>query len=161
MTSNHCSDTRVPREFEELLQLDRQLCFALYACSREITKMYHPHLEKLGITYPQFLVLLVLWEISPIHVAGLGERLYLDSGTLTPLLKRMEAMGLLTRTRAEEDERRVMIHITDYGSSLKTEATCMPYALMQSSDLSIAKYEQVLHDVRTLLRDVHNASKSL
>ena len=93
-------------------RLDHQLCFALYSSSLLMTKLYKPVLAPLGLTYPQYLVLLVLWETDGIPVGELGTRLYLDSGTLTPLLKRMEAAGLLTRSRAADDERRVIVALT-------------------------------------------------
>ncbi len=89
----------------EYLRLDNQLCFPLYALSRQITNIYRPMLEKLGLTYPQYLVMMVLWEEKTASVKSLGERLWLDSGTLTPLLKRMEASGLIRRERSSDDER--------------------------------------------------------
>src|SRR5579875_3340210 len=107
-------------DINQLLKLENQLCFTVYACSREIIRMYRPMLDKLGITYPQYLVLLVLWEMDELTVSQLGERLYLDSGTLTPLLKRMESMGLITRRRSETDERKVYIYLTEQGQDLKT-----------------------------------------
>jgi DNA-binding MarR family transcriptional regulator len=100
---------------DELLKLDNQLCFSIYACSREITSMYRPFLDELGITYPQYLVLLVLWEQHECTVKELGEHLYLDSGTLTPMLKRMEAADLIKRQRSHTDERKVFVHLTKKG----------------------------------------------
>ena len=98
---------------DSALLLDNQLCFALYSTSLAMTKLYKPLLEELGLTYPQYLVMLVLWEQDDVAVSELGSRLYLDSGTLTPLLKRMEAAGLLARSRSAEDERRVNIALTE------------------------------------------------
>ena len=114
-------------------RLDHQLCFALYSSSLLMTKLYKPVLAALGLTYPQYLVLLVLWEADAAGAVGnmlgvgeLGTRLFLDSGTLTPLLKRMEAAGLLTRTRAAEDERRVIVALTSLGRRLRRKAAHVP-----------------------------------
>ena len=113
----------------DLQRLDRQLCFALYSSSLLMTKLYKPVLGALGLTYPQYLVLLVLWETDSITVGELGARLYLDSGTLTPLLKRMETAGLLTRSRAADDERRVVIALTAAGRALRRKAEKVPLAV--------------------------------
>lgn len=99
--------------------LDDQLCFALYAASRSITNAYRDGLGRLGLTYPQFVTLLALWECDGLGVKELGERLHLDSGTLSPLLKRLEALGLVERQRARDDERRVYIHLTAAGAGLQ------------------------------------------
>src|SRR3954470_3587338 len=107
---------------DRALLLDNQLCFALYSASLAMTKLYKPLLEDLGLTYPQYLVMLVLWERDGLMVSELGERLFLDSGTLTPLLKRLEAAGLIARIRAVEDERRVHISLTAAGRKLKARA---------------------------------------
>lgn len=106
------------------LKLDNQLCFAIYACSREITKLYQPYLEKLGVTYSQYLVLIVLWEREECTVKELGEALYLDSGTLTPLLKRLQNAGLIDRKRSTQDERKVLISLTTEGIALR-EKVCL------------------------------------
>ena len=111
------------------LHLDQQLCFALYAASRAVTRAYGPLLEPLGVTYPQYLVLLVLWEEDDVPVKRLGERLFLDSATLTPLLKRLEQQGIVTRRRDEEDERVVRIQLTQAGRSLRSKARKVPTAL--------------------------------
>ena len=111
------------------LALDHQLCFALYAASLAMTKAYKPLLAPLGITYPQYLVLLVLWEGDGIAVSQLGDRLTLDSGTLTPLLKRLEALGLLQRQRDAADERRVLLHLTPAGTALRAQAVAVPQAI--------------------------------
>ncbi len=110
----------------EWLQLDQQLCFALYASSLAMTKLYKPLLEPLGLTYPQYLVMLVLWERDGITVSDVGERLTLDSGTLTPLLKRLQTSGLLARTRDTADERRVLVKLTSAGRALKSRAMKVP-----------------------------------
>ena len=107
-------------------RLDHQLCFALYSSSLVMTKLYKPVLSALGLTYPQYLVLLVLWETDAVSVSDLGTRLFLDSGTLTPLLKRMEAAGWLTRLRAVDDERRVIVSLTAAGRALRRKAQHVP-----------------------------------
>ncbi len=108
------------------LKLENQLCFPLYACSKEIIKKYKPYLDPLGITYTQYITLMVLWEENNITVKTLGERLYLDSGTLTPLLKKMESQGLVTRERSPKDERNVYIKLTERGRTLKDQALTVP-----------------------------------
>ena len=111
---------------DDPLLLDRQICFPLYAATNLLTRLYGPVLKPLGLTYPQYLVMLVLWEQEPQTVGALGQRLHLDSGTLTPLLKRMEVAGLLTRTRDPKDERRVLIKLTATGRNLRVQATRVP-----------------------------------
>ena len=128
----------------EMLRLDNQLCFALYAATGLVTRAYRPLLEPLGLTYPQYLAMLVLWEKAPRTVSELGEALGLDSGTLTPLLKRLEAAGYVTRARDPEDERRVKIGLTQTGSDLRERAVQVPTALacalpMPASDLGELK----------------------
>ena len=108
------------------LKLDHQLCFALYSASLAMTKFYKPLLEPLGLTYPQYLAMLVLWERDGITVSELGQRLHLDSATLTPLLKRLESSGLVTRTRGSQDERQVLIELTGAGRELKVRARSVP-----------------------------------
>ncbi|SMC28261.1 DNA-binding transcriptional regulator, MarR family [Clostridium acidisoli DSM 12555] len=110
----------------DMLKLDNQLCFALYACSREVTKHYKPELDKLGITYTQYVTLMVLWEKDDITIKELGNRLHLDSGTLTPLLKKLESKGIVQRTRDTEDERNVYVKLTEKGLNLKDEAINIP-----------------------------------
>ncbi|MCZ8523344.1 MULTISPECIES: MarR family winged helix-turn-helix transcriptional regulator [Paenibacillus] len=140
-----------------LLQLDNQLCFAIYATSREITKLYQPFLDQIGLTYPQYLAMLVLWERLECSVKELGEALYLDSGTLTPLLKRLEASGLVTRRRSAEDERVVKIGLTEQGQALQEKAAIVPQALQQQTCLSAAELEGLLKQFKTLLQRVHEA----
>lgn len=118
-----------PAVDERWLQLDHQLCFALYSSSLAMTKLYKPLLEPLGLTYPQYLVMLVLWETDGPTVSQLGERLMLDSGTLTPLLKRLEAAGLVQRLRDTEDERRVRLQLTRDGRALQRKALAVPAAV--------------------------------
>jgi DNA-binding MarR family transcriptional regulator len=122
---------------DAMLQLDNQLCFALYSTSLAMTKLYKPLLEELGLTYPQYLAMLVLWEQDGLTVSELGERLYLDSGTLTPLLKRMETAGLVSRMRAVQDERRVHITLTAEGRKLKAKAAKIPGCILSATQCSI------------------------
>ena len=117
----------------EAQRLDRQLCFALYSTSLAMTKLYKPLLAPLGLTYPQYLALLVLWETDSIGVNDLGERLFLDSGTLTPLLKRMQAAGWVERERDQADERRVIVTLTPAGRALRRRAAQVPFALAQAT----------------------------
>ncbi|MGL5893048.1 MAG: MarR family winged helix-turn-helix transcriptional regulator [Bacteroidales bacterium] len=115
----------------EQLKLENQLCFPIYAVSRLITKAYQEDLDKLGITYPQYLVLLTLWECESAAVNQIAERLYLQTNTITPLLKRMEAMGLISRNRSAEDERKVMVTLTKEGKELEVKAAEIPIRLVQ------------------------------
>lgn len=115
-----------------ILSLDNQLCFSAYAVSRAITKIYRPFLDELGITYPQYLVMLVLWENNTISLKEMGAKLYLDSGTLTPLLKRLESMGLLERERSSEDERILNVTITEKGIKLREKALNVPAGILNS-----------------------------
>ena len=118
-----------PSSRSDLLNLDAQLCFALYASSMAMTKRYKPLLAPLGLTYPQYLAMLVLWEGDGIAVSQLGERLQLDSGTLTPLLKRLEGAGFVQRLRDAADERRVLLRLTPAGRSLRARAAAVPLAI--------------------------------
>ena len=110
----------------DALKLENQLCFPLYACSREIVKKYHPHLEPIGLTYTQYIVMMVMWEERHITVKHLGEKLYLDSGTLTPVLKSLESKGYVTRTRSSEDERVLVVELTPEGGQLRELAAEVP-----------------------------------
>jgi MarR family transcriptional regulator, organic hydroperoxide resistance regulator len=132
-------------------RLDQQLCFALYSSSLLMTKLYKPVLAPLGLTYPQYLVLLVLWETDAIGVGELGTRLYLDSGTLTPLLKRMQTAGLLTRARAADDERRVIVTLSPAGRAMRRKAAGVPLevACATGCDLTeLTKLTTQLHVLR-------------
>ena len=120
-----------------MLQLDNQLCFALYSTSLAMTKVYKPLLDELGLTYPQYLAMLVLWERDGLMVSELGDRLYLDSGTLTPLLKRLETAGYISRIRALEDERRVHITLTSSGRKLKLRAAKIPSCILNASQCAL------------------------
>lgn len=132
------------------LQLDNQLCFALYSSSLAMTKRYKPLLEPLGLTYPQYLALLVLWERDGIGVGELGDRLFLDSGTLTPLLKRLEAGGLVQRERAADDERRVLVHLTAQGRALRARARAVPRELAGATGCGAAELRALTRQLRQL-----------
>lgn len=121
----------------EELKLDNQLCFPLYACSREIVRRYTPLLAGLGLTYTQYITMLVLWEHNEISAKNLGEKLFLDSGTLTPVLKVLEKDGLITRTRSKEDERVLIVGITETGKKLQEEARQIPYKIAECTRLSV------------------------
>ena len=121
------------------LALDRQLCFALYSASLAMTKVYKPLLAPLGLTYPQYLVMLALWEDDAQSVSALGDRLALDSGTLTPLLKRLEAQGQLSRERDAEDERRVIVRLTPAGRQLKVQARRIPQEIGRASGCELSE----------------------
>lgn len=120
---------------DDVLKLKNQLCFPLYACSREVIKGYKPYLDPLNLTYTQYLVMLVLWEEDNISVKYLGEKLYLDSGTLTPLLKKMQAQGFITRKRSADDERSVVINLTKEGKDLKQKAVEIPHKMLSCIEM--------------------------
>ncbi|WML40973.1 MarR family transcriptional regulator [Neobacillus sp. OS1-2] len=145
---------------EEFLKLENQLCFAIYACSREITRLYRPILDQLELTYPQFLTLIVLWEGKHLTVKEIGERLYLDSGTLTPMLKRMEAMGLLVRVRAAEDERKVIIELTEKGTQLREAAMELPEKCIPHFGLSRGEYKDLLIKMNQLIANLQRVTRS-
>lgn len=145
-----------PAPADAWLALDHQLCFALYAGSLAMTKAYKPLLEPLGLTYPQYLVMLVLWEGDGLTVSAVGERLSLDSGTLTPMLKRLETLGLVQRLRDADDERRVLLRLTAAGRRLKQRAVAVPQAMACATacDLDdLAALVQRLHALRRRLAE--------
>lgn len=135
---------------DEMLHLDNQVCFALYSASLAMTKLYKPLLEELGLTYPQYLAMLVLWERDGLTVSQIGERLSLDSGTLTPLLKRLEAAGLVARVRDVQDERRVHVMLTAAGRRLKQRARKVPGCVLAASRCSLAEIGRLVRELRGL-----------
>lgn len=140
-------------DFEQL-RLSNQLCFPVYAASRLITREYQPHLDKLGITYPQYLVLLVLWETDGITVNDISAKLILNTNTLTPLLKRMEVMGTITRKRSDSDERKVVISLTEKGHEMRMAASAIPQELvngLQNSLLSINQLIELRNNLNALV----------
>lgn len=138
----------------DLLALDAQLCFALYAASLSLTKRYKPLLAPLGLTYPQYLVMLVLWEGDGITVTRLGERLELDSGTLTPLLKRLEAAGLVQRLRDTADERRVLLRLSAAGRALRRRASGVPRAIGTAVGCSASEARRLSSELHRLRRQI-------
>ncbi|MDT5110993.1 MAG: MarR family transcriptional regulator, organic hydroperoxide resistance regulator [Mycobacterium sp.] len=135
------------------IDIDSQLCFALYSASRAMTAAYRPILAELKLTYPQYLVLLVLWEDEPVTVRRLGERLRLDSGTLSPLLKRLEANGFVRRERSTDDERLVEVTLTPAGRRLEETAQCIPAELFSATGMS----ERQATDLRDAVRQLTDA----
>lgn len=137
---------------QESLKLQNQLCFPLYVIAKEITGLYRPFLDELDITYPQYLVMMVLWENDGLSVNHIGEKLYLDSGTLTPLLKRLETKGFITRKRKKEDERVVEVFISETGKALKAKACEIPEKIYKKIDAS----EQDWADLKTSVLKILN-----
>jgi DNA-binding MarR family transcriptional regulator len=140
-----------------LLRLDNQICFAIYSTAHAFNRVYKPLLDRLGLTYPQYLVMLVLWERDDVAVKDIGERLFLDSGTLTPLLKRLEAAGLLKRTRGTEDERQVLVALTPHGQALREKAKAVPQSILAASACSIGELSAMKEEI-VALRDRLNAA---
>lgn len=139
------------------LDLDRQLCFSVYAAAHAFTRFYKPLLAPLGLTYPQYLVLLVLWKGDGVPLGGIGERLGLDSGTLTPLLKRMEASGLLLRRRAAGDERQVLVTLTEKGRALEARAANFPTTIGRAADCSALELDDLRQRLFALGRQLDAA----
>ncbi|MBP5313315.1 MAG: MarR family transcriptional regulator [Eggerthellaceae bacterium] len=138
-----------PNAFD-ILKLENQLCFPLYAASREVTKKYTAHLDELGLTYTQYVTMMVLWEKKSLNVKELGECLYLDSGTLTPLLKTMEQKGLITRERSTQDERVLIVSVTKKGMALRERAVSIPgkvAACVNLTDEEATELHRLLHKI--------------
>jgi DNA-binding MarR family transcriptional regulator len=146
------AENRVAANADAWLALDKQLCFALYSASLAMTKLYKPLLAPLGLTYPQYLVMLALWEEDAQSVSALGDKLALDSGTLTPLLKRLQAQGELTRERDVVDERRVIVRLTDAGRKLKIKARKVPPQIALSTGCELAEIAALTRQL-TQMRD--------
>ena len=140
--------------------LKRQVCFSLYAASRAATAVYRPMLESLGLTYPQYLVMLLLWEQDGASVRELGDALDLDSGTLSPLLKRLEGTGYVERRRSAEDERRVSVHLTHDGAALRERATTVPARLAEAAGLTPAELDQLNATLAKVTAALHGASET-
>ncbi|MEO6670041.1 MAG: MarR family transcriptional regulator [Ferruginibacter sp.] len=136
------------------LHLQNQLCFPLYALSRQMTALYRPYLDKLDLTYPQYLVMLLLWEHEKLSVKKIGCELWLDSGTLTPLLKRMEETGLLTRDRCVEDERVVNVHLSKEGRQLQKKAVGIPDHIFSELSISHAQLKSLKKELSALLNNL-------
>lgn len=150
------SPTRHASHRSTPLHLDQQVCFSLYSAQLAMTKVYRKLLADLGLTYPQYLVMLVLWEADGITVSQIGERLFLDSATLTPLLKRLEVAGLLQRQRAARDERQVVVSLTPQGQALRRKAAAVPAAVLCATGCErdeLAGLKSQLDDLRQRLSD--------
>jgi MarR family transcriptional regulator, organic hydroperoxide resistance regulator len=141
---------------EQALRLDNQICFAVYSAAHAFNRVYKPLLDRLGLTYPQYLVMLVLWERDNIPLKDIGERLFLDSGTLTPLLKRLEGTDLIKRTRSTEDERQVLIELTRDGHALREKAKAVPQSILAASACSVGELVAMKNEI-VALRDRLNA----
>ncbi|GAB2788975.1 MarR family winged helix-turn-helix transcriptional regulator [Amycolatopsis magusensis] len=148
MTASH--DQAPPTRAEELLRLDSQICFALHAASRAFSGVYRTALRELELTYPQYLVMLVLWESDGVPVKEIGARLRLDSGTLSPLLKRLEAAGLIRRLRSEQDERSVEIHLSAAGEALRERALDVPRQIADATGMPVAELKDLRARVAAL-----------
>ncbi|MFP5113839.1 MarR family winged helix-turn-helix transcriptional regulator [Bacillaceae bacterium C204] len=142
------------------LKLENQICFKIYTAEREITKLYRDLLEDLDVTYPQYLVLLVLWEKDSITVKELGQKLFLDSGTLTPMLKRMEGNELLERRRSLEDERSVIITLTKKGKELKQKAECIPSQLLNNLSTDYDELKNLDYTLTTILQRIQKVKEN-
>lgn len=142
----------------DCLKLSNQLCFPLYACARETIKLYTPHLDKLGLTYTQYITMMVLWERKSLTAKELGRILYLDSGTLTPLLKKLEAKNLVTRRRSESDERNLIVSVTEAGEALKDEALHIPETMTQCVNLD-REERRVLYQLLYKLLEIVDSDK--
>lgn len=145
---------------KDALHLDEQICFALYASSRLVTRLYQPLLDRVGLTYPQYIVLMVLWEEAPCTVSHIARRTVLNTNTLTPLLKRMEQQGLIERTRSASDERSVLISVTAQGRKLKAQCACIPEQMMAATDFAPAKAQQLKHLLDELLQTLQTSAGS-
>ena len=155
MASSDVAYETIPTD--ELLKLENQLCFPLYACSKEVVRRYTPHLDKLDLTYAQYLVMMALWEYGELSVGELGERLFLDSGTLTPMLKKMEDKGYVSRVRSSVDERRVNVRLTEAGEKLKEEAREVPMAMGQCVNIDPDDAAKLVHLLRKVLANVRES----
>lgn len=135
----------------DALKIENQLCFPLYACSREVIKQYKPYLDAMDLTYTQYIVMMALWENGELTVKELGDRLYLDSGTLTPLLKKLEAKSYVTRTRSRKDERNLIVAVTASGQALREQAIEMPKVIAEHTELSHEEAEALYRTLYKIL----------
>ena len=142
---------------ESPLLLDNQICFAIYSTAHAFNRVYKPLLEGLGLTYPQYLAMLVLWERDGLSVKEIGDRLFLDSGTLTPLLKRLETAELIKRTRSTEDERQVLIALTSRGQALRDKARAVPQGILAASGCSVTELAAMKNQLIALRERLNSA----
>ena len=143
---------------EDGLTLDQMVCFAIYSAAHAMNRVYKPLLDELGLTYPQYLVMLVLWEQDGVTVGGIGERLFLDSGTLTPLLKRLATSGVLTRERDSRDERQVRVRLTAAGLALRARARALPGCIVKATGLGLAELRRLQGEIEGLRDALHEAA---
>jgi len=137
------------------LKIENQICFPLYACSREIIKSYKPFLDEIDLTYTQYITMMVLWEHKTMNVKAMGEQLYLDSGTLTPVLKKLEGKGYITRQRSTADERNLVVTITDAGEALKEKAVTVPAEIAKCSNLEPTEAAELYRILYKILGNKH------
>lgn len=160
MYYNGTNERRKDKKMENnKLKLENQICFKIYSAEREITKLYRNLLEELDVTYPQYLVLLVLWEKNSVTVKELGQKLFLDSGTLSPMLKRMEGNDLIERRRSAEDERTVIISLTKKGADLKNQAQCVPTKLLENLSLDLKELENLNQTLSSILNRIQQINR--
>ena len=145
---------------DDLLKLENQVCFPLYVASRLITRAYQPMLDEMGITYPQYLVLLTLWENDGQTVNQISKELYLNTNTITPLLKRMEKTRIIARTRSREDERKVLITLTEQGKALKEKAYCIPEEILGKMGQTTSEVFQLKDQLHALIRQMEQIENS-
>ncbi len=143
-----------------MVTIDQMLCFAVYSASHAFTRFYKPRLDALDLTYPQYLAFLVLWERDDITVKALGERLFLDSGTITPLIKRLEGRGLVTRKRDEADERQVRITLTDEGMALRARAEAIPLAVIEGTGMTLTTADAMRQELLALRERLDKAAST-
>ncbi len=143
----------------DALRLENQLCFPLYACSKEIVRRYKPFLDDIDLTYTQYITMMVLWFTKKVNVKELGEKLLLDSGTLTPVLKKLESKGYLTRERSREDERTLIVSITKLGEELKEKASCIPKRMGACMGMSKEEMDTLYELLYKVLRNMEGESE--
>ncbi|WP_138511901.1 MarR family winged helix-turn-helix transcriptional regulator [Maricaulis alexandrii] len=153
----HDEETTPPKLTDQV-RLDDLLCFAVYSANNAFNRFYKPVMAELGLTYPQFLVMIALWEADGVRVSHLGERLGLESNTLTPVLKRMEGLGLLERKRDRSDERQVLLHLTDKGRALENEASGLPACVLEATGLDPAELITLRNEIERIRAKLESAT---
>ncbi len=146
---------------DDLLQLEKFLCFSVYSASHAFNRIYKPLLDGLGLTYPQYLVMVALWQEDDQSVRNIGEKMYLESSTLTPLLKRLEAAGLVSRKRDPKDERSVRVSLTEDGKALRTKAEEIPTCILEATGLDLETAKRLNRDLRTMRDQLEAGAKKL
>lgn len=155
MNSNNLTQFNLPEGFNPLA-LENQICFSLYVCSKEVIRSYEPLLKPLGLTYTAYITLLALWEKDNVSVKELGEKLFLDSGTLTPLLKKMEQQNLVVKTRSKEDERTVLISLTEEGKALRTTCLEIPQKMMCKKLIEPENAADLIKNLHEIMGNIKN-----